>query len=244
MPRTPRQYLAPCVFLAACAACIAPRSSLRAIAIEPAEEASRPAEGVAPLDAVLAAARQTAGRSDPELDGRPVPADCSGYLRALFAHAGLDLLSEGQPGDNGVRAIVRFVERRGRLHRHVLPAPGDLVFFDNSYDRNGDRRLNDRLTHAGLVESVLPDGTALVVHATNHGIVREPMNLLHPHDVSDGEGRAINAFLRRKSAGDSPRTPRLMSELFAGFGRVFERETTAARTQEHGPQGRSRPRTR
>jgi len=175
------------------------------------------------VEAVLAAARDTLGVSSPRLDGDAVPTDCSGYLHALYKRAHVDLFSEARPGDNGVRAIVRWVQRYGRLYRFQLAAPGDLVFFDNSYDRNGDRRLNDRLTHAGLVEQVLPDGTLLIVHATNHGIVREPMNLFRPHEATDASGRAINAPLRRKGTGDGPKTPHLMSELFAGFGRVFQR---------------------
>jgi len=176
---------------------------------------------------VLDAARATVGASTPRIDGERVPTDCSGYLHALYVRAGVDLFSEGRPSDNGVRAIVRFVERHGRMFRGPTAAPGDLVFFDNSYDRNGDGRLNDRFTHAGMVEQVLPDGTMLIVHATNHGIVREPMNLLRPHEAFDADGRALNAPLRRKRAGDGPRTPRLMAELFAGFGSIFQREPLA-----------------
>ena len=179
------------------------------------------------VEVVLAAARDTLGVSSPRLDGDAVPTDCSGYLHALYKRADVDLFSEGRPGDNGVRAIVRWVERYGRVYRAQLAAPGDLVFFDNSYDRDGDGRLNDRLTHAGLVEQVLPDGTLLIVHATNHGIVREPMNLFRPHEATGAGGRAINAPLRRKATGDGPNTPHLMSELFAGFGSVFQRASLA-----------------
>ena len=180
------------------------------------------------VEAVLVAARDTLGVSSPRLDGDAVPTDCSGYLHALYKRAHFDLFSEARPGDNGVRAIVRWVQRYGHLYRAQLAAPGDLVFFDNSYDRNGDGRLNDRLTHAGLVEQVLPDGTLLIVHATNHGIVREPMNLFRPREATDASGRAINAPLRRKGTGDGPKTPHLMSELFAGFGRVFQRAESLA----------------
>ncbi len=28
---------------------------------------------------------------------------------------------------------------------------GDLVFFDNTYDRNGDGKFDDRITHVGIV---------------------------------------------------------------------------------------------
>ena len=110
-----------------------------------------PAGPPSALDAVLAAARATVGRSNPELDGRRIPTDCSGYVRGLYTRAGVDLFSESLPGDNGVRAILRWVERHGLFHRHRVPVPGDLVFFNNSYDRNGDGRLNDPLTHVGLV---------------------------------------------------------------------------------------------
>src|SRR5438132_881759 len=123
------------------------------------------------VEAVLAAARDTLGVSSPRLDGDAMPTDCSGYLHALYKRAHFDLFSEARPGDNGVRAIVRWVQRYGHLYRAQLAAPGDLVFFDNSYDRNGDGRLNDRLTHAGLVEQVLPDGTLLIVHALQEALV-------------------------------------------------------------------------
>ena len=189
----------------------------------------RPADAPGPkadaaVEAVLAAARAALGESRPELDGRPLPTDCSGFVRGLYTKAGVDLFSEAKPWDNGVRAMVRWIERHGQMHRRKVPAPGDLVFFHDSYDRNGDGKLNDRFTHMGLVEEVLPDGTVQIIHATNHGIVREPMNLMRPHEAKDSQGREINAILRRKTAEDSPGTPRLMSELFAGFGRVLHRE--------------------
>ena len=189
----------------------------------------RPADAPGPkadaaVEAVLAAARAALGESRPELDGRPLPTDCSGFVRGLYTKAGVDLFSEAKPWDNGVRAMVRWIERHGQMHRRKVPAPGDLVFFHDSYDRNGDGKLNDRFTHMGLVDEVLPDGTALIIHATNHGIVREPMNLMRPHEARDSQGREINAILRRKTAEDSPGTPRLMSELFAGFGRVLHRD--------------------
>jgi hypothetical protein len=246
-PRLFRTHRFALAAIAAVLGCAAPRGSLRETGEPPAPAADPqpPQPRKAPagsVEAVLAGARATLGQGNPELDGRRIPTDCSGYVRGLYSRAGVDLFSEALPGDNGVRAILRWVERHGLLHRQKLPAPGDLVFFDNSYDRNGDRRLNDRLTHVGLVERVLPDGTLLIVHATNHGIVSEPMNLLRPHDAADLEGREVNAFLRRKAAHDAPRTPHLMSELFAGFGRVFQPEpATAARLQDpkSAPHGRA-----
>ena len=139
----------------------------------------------------------------------------------MYQKAGVDLFREGQKTDNGVRAIARYIDHHGRWHRRGLPAAGDLVFFDNSYDRNGDGRLNDRFTHVGIVDQVSADGTAMIIHATNHGIVREPMNLFRPHETRDAQGQKVNVILRQKGPHDSPRTPHLMSELFAGFATVL-----------------------
>lgn len=175
------------------------------------------------LERVLETARAVVAHGGGEIDGRPVPRDCSGFVRAMFRKAGIDLFAEGKRGDDGVRAIARYVDRHGRWHRRAFPTAGDLVFFDNSYDRNGDGLLNDRFTHMGIVDEVSADGTAMIIHATNHGIVREPMNLLRPHATKDAQGRLANVTLRRKTSHDAPRTPHLMSELFAGFATVLPR---------------------
>jgi len=163
----------------------------------------------------------SAARADLGKRGGRDGVDCSTFVRAAYSAAGVDLYSEASPRDNGVQAIRRYVRRHGQLHRRRRPAAGDLVFFDNSYDRNRNRLLDDRLTHVGIVEEVLGDGTALVLHSTNHGVVREPMNLRRPHASTGAAGQSINAVLRRRTPHDAPGTPHFMSELFAGFGTVF-----------------------
>ncbi len=194
-------------------------------AVEPERSPARPPADAPPVDPIqrmLSAARAGLGKR-----GGREGIDCSTFVRAAYSAAGVDLYAEASPRDNGVQAIRRYVRRHGRLHRRRQPAPGDLVFFDNSYDRNRNRLLDDRLTHVGIVEEVLPDGTALVLHSTNHGVVREPMNLRRPHASRGAGGEPINAVLRRRTSHDSPRTPRFMAELFAGFGTVFGAERPA-----------------
>lgn len=178
-------------------------------------------ESIAPgRELVVREAQSALGRGE-TLDGHRVPSECSGFVRALFLSSGIDLFAAAHPGDSGVRAIARYVRTYGRWDRSPALRPADIVFFDNSWDRDGDGRLDDSLTHVGVVVEVDGDGTAYVAHATNHGIVREPMNLLRRHESTDASGRQINAALRRKSAHEAPRTPHLMAELFSGFGRVL-----------------------
>jgi hypothetical protein len=193
-------------------------------------EPARRAWPAQPIDLVLAAARASVGKPT---------RDCSGFVEAMFERAGLDLRAEARPGDGGVRAFYRYVKRHGRWHTRKLPDPGDLVFFHNSYDRNRDGKLDDLFTHVGIVEEVGADGTLQIIHATNHGIVREPMNLLRPHETRDARGQPINASLRRKLAREPARTPHLMSELFAGFGTVVETSIASLRCARKGCGSRS-----
>ena len=204
-PDTRRARLAAIALTAACAGPVAVRRT-----------APPRIEGA---DLVVREARSALARGE-TLDGRRVPSDCSAFVRALFLSSGLDLFSSAAPGENGVRALARYVTRHGAWDRTLAPRPADLAFFDNSYDRNGDGRLDDRLTHVGVVVEVDADGTVQIAHATNHGIVLEPMNLRRRHDATDESGKLINAGLRRRSSRDTPRTPHLMGELFAGLGRV------------------------
>lgn len=108
-----------------------------------------------------------------------LPDDCTGLARAVYEPAGVDLMSDGKPGDNGVTAMHRTAKRVGALHTRT-PAPGDLVFFRETYDRNGDGRRNDGLTHVGVVESASRDGEVVFIHRGAKGVVRARLNTKSP----------------------------------------------------------------
>ena len=170
------------------------------------------------VERVLDEARRHLGRSTVRVDGHSYRADCSGFVEGIFSAGGVNLML-GDSGEDGVRLIFRYVEQHGENH-YRAPLRGDVVYFDNTWDRNRNGKLDDPFTHVGIVEEVRSDGTVLIIHHTNHGIVREPMNLAHPHDLKDDAGHPINAWLRSKRRGDPTGTPHLMSELFSGFGTV------------------------
>jgi hypothetical protein len=156
--------------------------------------------------------------------GQRLSYDCAGVTRAIYLTHGIDLFDSagGDPHVNGVRLIYAHVQQHGRLHDGPLVSPGDLVFFDNTWDYNDDNLVNDPLTHIGVVEQVEMDGTVVFISRVTDGIRRYRMNLAAPHIHRTEDGRILNDYMRRKRTGDRDDTRYLTGELFAVFGTRIE----------------------
>ncbi len=166
-----------------------------------------------------------------ESQGRRISYDCAGVTRAIYLAHGIDLY-EGGAADgktNGVGLIYTHVRKHGRLHRGPVVQAGDLVFFDNTWDYNGDGLVNDPLTHVGIVERVESDGTIVFISRVAGAIERYRMNVAQPHIHRTTEGRLLNDYMRRKHWRDGEHTAYLTGELFAAFGtRVVESPSSPA----------------
>jgi hypothetical protein len=169
---------------------------------------------------VVRSATRLVGADVVEVNGRRVVEDCAGVARAIYLEHGVDLYSDaaGDSKTNGVRLIYTHVRQYGRLHHGPIPHLGDLVFFDNTWDFNGDGKLNDPLTHVGVVERIEPDGTVVFISRVADAIERYRLNLSLPHVHKTADGRVLNDYLRRKRTTDPEETGRLTAELFAFFG--------------------------
>ncbi len=140
--------------------------------------------------------------------------DCSGFVCLTYDRAGGDL-------SGNTASLWQMARENGWTHRKKRPAPGDLVFFDNTYDRNGNRRLDDELTHMGIVLSVDGDGTITVAHGgTKKGHTTMVMNLLQRSDHEDGGGKVVNDYLRARSSRDPAAARYLSGELWRGFATI------------------------
>ena len=155
-------------------------------------------------------------------DRRLVRRDCSGLVESVFQRLGL-MVPEAD--DMGLHSSVASTYHALELD-HALyvdhPLPGDLAFFDDTYDRNHNGRLDDPLTHVAIVVSSEEDGTLTLVHYGGHGISSFHMNLSHVHQARDGRGKRVNDVLRPRKRRDSSDTRHLASELFVAFGRAAE----------------------
>jgi len=116
------------------------------------------------------------------------------------------------------RSLWALAEKMHTTNHRKIPAVGDLAFFDNTYDRNRNGKLDDELTHVAVVIGVEDDGTILLAHAgTSAGRTLLHMNLEHPDEATDADGKVLNDWLRRKRASDRPGTPHRAGECWHGF---------------------------
>lgn len=169
--------------------------------------------------AVANAARSYVGHKRITSHGKKLPFDCSGLARASYMAIGIDLMDvQHKPKENGVSSIYRYVRRHGLLYRDHSPVVGDLVFFHNTYDRNGNGRRDDQLTHIAVVESIDRDGTITIVHRVSRGILRYRMNLRFPETTRNAETKKrFNHYLR---AAEGSQPAQTTAALFAGYGTV------------------------
>jgi hypothetical protein len=96
------------------------------------------------------------------------------------------------------------------------------VFWDDTYDADGDGRWDDPLTHVGMVTQAGADGTVSYVHLNyRKGIVVERMNLREP-DVHQrmvgGRMTIVNSPLRMAEAGKDHPDVWLAGQLFRVLG--------------------------
>ncbi len=105
---------------------------------------------------------------------------CASLVRAALAEAGAPV------PDGDAAELLAVARQRGKVHRFA-PAPGDLVFLA---DRPGGPT-----EHVGLVQSVSPDGTALVLHHTERGVARLRVNAAQPWKARTDAGKALNDVL-------------------------------------------------
>ena len=179
--------------------------------------------------AVLASAQTLIGQapeSKVNVNGRTFVLDCIGTVSAIFYGIDIDVQRDFRrySGD-GVNRLYQSLKALNTLHQDLYPRPGDIIFWDNTWDANGDGILtDDPRTHAGIVLSVDKDGTIHYVHEhIIKGVTIEAMNLLHPGDYYGPQGRIINNALAMNS-GISRRKnpPRWTSgDLFDSFGDIL-----------------------
>lgn len=181
------------------------------LAPPPAPQTQPPPEGWTPEFGLKVAHTARGGLAHPPWGFRD---DCSGFVSWVLSQSGV-------PADGHVASLFDLAVKNDALNWRTVPRPGDLVFFDDTHDRDGDADWNDELTHIGVVIDVEPDGTARFAHGgTSVGRTIGEINLAHPNDHTDANGKIINSYVREPRADDPPDATYLSGELFAAFATV------------------------
>lgn len=140
--------------------------------------------------------------------------DCSGFIEAVYSKSGINLHGSSRMLHDQAKSL-------GLLHSKETPLPGDIAFFDNSYDRNKNGRMDDKLTHVAIVERVDPGGQLTLIHLGSRGVVRTHMNLRKPSLHKSTDGKVLNSYLRVRST-KKDKGPRLTGELWVSFASLWQ----------------------
>ncbi|TVQ94723.1 MAG: YARHG domain-containing protein [Deltaproteobacteria bacterium] len=165
---------------------------------------------LAPVSASAGLGPQVAQVAEHYLDTRPALSmeTCNGLIEDVLRDTGVEIRGS-------VRMLYADMQQRGWVHTRTVPRPGDLVFFDNTYDANRNGRQDDPLSHIAIVISVDPDHTVHMVHHGSRGITPLTMNLRFPSDHRDRNGKVVNSFLAANGYGREGQ--RLSGELWRAF---------------------------
>ncbi len=151
--------------------------------------------------------------------------DCIGTVAALYYSIGYDIQKDSwNYSGNGVSRLYESLSDKGLLTQDKTPEVGDIIFWDHTWDRNGDGVIgNDPLTHSGIVVKTEEDGTIHYLHANYYyGIVIEFMNLLHPDVYRDENGKTLNSPLFDGSNSRKHPPKWLAGDLWRDHGRILK----------------------
>ncbi len=170
-----------------------------------------------------AGALSVVGATELVVKGRRFSYDCTGTVLAIYWYAGIDLARDfGRYSGGGVNRIYRTLRDASLLYTTNEPILGDLVFWDDTYDADGDGAWDDPLTHVGMVMETADDGTISYVHLNyRKGIVIERMNLRSPDVHQRGIGgnvTIVNSPLRMAEAGKDHPDRWLAGQLYRVLG--------------------------
>ena len=207
-----------CLFLPAFLSCAS-------IAYNP-ESDPRRESGAAPEESsfsslqsnLVESAEWALGRNSLMVNGRRFNLDCTGVVLAVYYRSGIDLTRNlGSYTGGGVQRLNSYLKDLGLLYKPEIPAPGDLLFWDNTYDKNQDGNSNDELTHVGMVVSSDRSGNIQYIHHNyRKGIVKASMNLKDPDNL------ALNTPMRARDAEPGHAPKWLSSHLLREAGKAYE----------------------
>ena len=177
-------------------------------------------------DLLKEAAYSLEGEKSLSVNGKNFNMDCSGVVTALYYYAGIDLQKYYKDySGTGTERIYKTLEERGLLEKTWLPETGDIIFWDNTYDRNNNGKYDDMLTHIGMVVSSDRFGNIDYIHHNYlKGIVIEKMNIRYKNENTRnvrGKIFIINSPMKKKERTRN-RDNWLSGQLYNSSGKGYQ----------------------
>jgi hypothetical protein len=134
--------------------------------------------------------------------------------------AGAVVFPKSQQGQGGIAKIWGGLEARGATYGPgtLTPMPGDLVFFHDVGDVDGDGQ-SDALSGVGVVAQIV-DSETLVCIAPVMGAVRRIYLTPGKPTVRRDGNTTLNTPVRRRRRDDGANVPTLSGQVLAGFARI------------------------
>jgi hypothetical protein len=146
--------------------------------------------------------------------------DAEPFLAHLVAVAAVKMKIKA-PKELYNAAAWRHLSKLDKTLDGEAPRPGDLVFFHDTHDRNGDGVVDDPYSMVAVVESVRPSGALICVGDAYNRVIRFSMNAAQPSvRRDDRSGEVMNTPIRKRTRHDGPETPVLAGQLYAGMARL------------------------
>lgn len=176
-------------------------------------------------ESVVKIAKNSIGLSYvPAVNGKTFTSDCIGFVRYVYYSAGVDISIVYGDGRGGVSSFYNGIEIRGWVYNKFPPNIGDLIFFDNTYDANRNRKWDDELTHIGIVSGFGKHDTIFYIHYASGKVKEDRINLKYPNTYAfrqkEGKLYVINSHLRINRGEGYSKKEYLSSSFFRCFGRI------------------------
>lgn len=144
----------------------------------------------------------------------PAPDEGAAFVARALHDGGLHFGTDGS-----TRALWEYLRLAQDPIAPARARTGDVLFFDT---RAGDAApdCDDVTDHAGIVESVEPDGRILFVEARGGQVRRSVVDPSHPTLRRNERGEIANSFLRAKVVADPPNTRYFAGQMLCGVARV------------------------
>ncbi|MBN2694427.1 adenylate/guanylate cyclase domain-containing protein [bacterium] len=153
-------------------------------------------------------------------------AHATGFAKMVFLKEDIDITNPREKkGSDGKWLTVaglmhQYFEENGKIFKNGDPKKGDIIFFDNTYDRNNNKKADDTFTTVGIVSDIDSEGTINFFYYTKNSVKVYQMNLKNPKTeflTEKNVKKSLNTKMmwRTKQQSDFPE---LSSELFNSFG--------------------------